>query len=95
MEVKLLITTFVLELSFCGIILENENTLSSYGVTPGVTIHVLEKPKSKKTTEVKRMTEIEVQQLVSAFRTFTLSSGYRAALQVYHFDSTLSKYNNF
>ncbi|KAJ8966691.1 hypothetical protein NQ317_014020, partial [Molorchus minor] len=79
--IKLLNNSSNIDLAFCGIILENENTLSSYGITPGVTIHVLETPKHKKVVIEKKMTEVEVQQLVSAFRAFTLSSGYRAALQ--------------
>ncbi|XP_018566538.1 ubiquitin-like protein 7 [Anoplophora glabripennis] len=89
--IKLLNNSTNIELAFCGVILENENTLSSYGVTPGVTIHVLEKPKPKKTQETKKMTEVEVQQLVSAFRTFTLSSGYRTALQRLYRQDILDK----
>ncbi|KAJ8956982.1 hypothetical protein NQ318_012146 [Aromia moschata] len=79
--IRLLNSSSNIDLAFCGIILEDNNTLASYGVTSGVTINVLEKPKSKKVSTEKKMTEVEVQQLVSAFRAFTLSSGYRTALQ--------------
>lgn len=68
-----------LELSFCGVILENENTLSSYGVVPGVTIHVVEKRSSKYQKSEKKITESEI---VNSFRTITLFNEYRSILQV-------------
>ncbi|KAJ8925135.1 hypothetical protein NQ315_001317 [Exocentrus adspersus] len=83
--------SFVVELAFCGVILEDDSTLASYGVTPGVTIHVLEKPNVTTAKETKKMSEVEVQQLVSAFRTFTLSSGYRTALQRLYRQDILDK----
>ncbi|CAH1170270.1 unnamed protein product [Phaedon cochleariae] len=67
-----------IELTFCGVILEDGNTLSSYGITNDVTIHVLEKPPSKPASIEKRLTPTEV---VNSFRTLTLFSGYRSALQ--------------
>lgn len=69
----------VSELSFCGMILENENTLSSYGVAPGVTIHVVEKPSPKQQKSEKKMTESEI---VNSFNTIILFNEYRIILQV-------------
>lgn len=60
-------------------ILENENTLSSYGVTPGVTIHVLEKPKYQPVVSDRKLTEAEV---VNSFKTIKLFNEYRSIFQV-------------
>lgn len=70
---------FLAELSFCGVILENENTLSSYGVVPGVTIHIMQKSAPKYHKSEKKMTESEI---VNSFRTITLFNEYRSILQV-------------
>lgn len=67
---------------YCGIILQDDYTLSSYGVKPGVTIHVLEKKQEPPEIKPRTLSEAEIQQLVVAFRAFTLSAGYRTALQV-------------
>lgn len=45
-------------------------------------IHVLLNKKQQSTHVAKVLTDAEIQQLVVAFKAFTLSSGYRAALQV-------------
>ncbi|KAG5892922.1 hypothetical protein JTB14_006237 [Gonioctena quinquepunctata] len=66
------------DLSYCGVILEDGNTLSSYGITSGATVHVLEKPISEKVQVEKKITTTE---LVKAFRTLTLFAGYRNTLQ--------------
>lgn len=73
----------IAELVYCGIILEDELTLSSYGVKPGVTIHVLQKKQEPPEMKPRVLSEAEIQQLVVAFRAFTLSAGYRTALQVF------------
>ncbi|CAH0554011.1 unnamed protein product [Brassicogethes aeneus] len=70
-----------IELSYCGVIMEDENTLSSYGVTPGVIVYGLEKKKPLIEVPKKKYTEVDVQQIVVAFKSFTMSSGYRNALQ--------------
>ncbi|KAF5279519.1 hypothetical protein FQR65_LT03341 [Abscondita terminalis] len=70
-----------IELVYCGIILDDDCTLSSCGVKSGVTVHVLEKKAAVPNIKPRRMTETDVQQLVVAFRGFSISSGYRAALQ--------------
>ncbi|KAK5649414.1 hypothetical protein RI129_000443 [Pyrocoelia pectoralis] len=69
-----------IELVYCGIILEDSSTLSSYGVKSGVTLHVLEKKVPVNNPKANAITETDVQQLVVAFRSFLLCSGYRAAL---------------
>lgn len=71
------------ELVYCGIILQDDLTLSSYGVKPGVTIYVLEKKQEPPEIQSRTLSEAEIQQLVVAFRAFTLSAGYRTALQVF------------
>lgn len=55
--------------------------MSSCGVKSGVTVHVLEKKQCQTPVKLRSMTESDVQQLVVAFRAFTLSAGYRTALQ--------------
>lgn len=69
------------ELIYCGVILDDESLLSSCGVKTGVTIHVLEKKTTSPPIPVKPLTEVDVQQLVTSFRKFTLTLGYRTALQ--------------
>lgn len=44
-------------------------------------VHVLKKNEPEKPVPIKNLTEADVQQLVVVFRAFTLSFGYRAALQ--------------
>lgn len=73
---------FFSELCYCGIILKDSNTLESYGIQSGETIQVLEKLKPKVQPNGKKLTEVEVQQLVASFRTFASSTGYRTTLQV-------------
>jgi len=70
-----------IELIYCGVILDDDSSLASCGVKPGVTIHVLEKKIPPTPIKVRPMTEADVQQLVVAFRAFSLSTGYRTALQ--------------
>lgn len=82
----------VVELSFCGVILQNENTLSSYGVVPGVTIHVVQKGAPKYQKSEKKMAESEI---VNSFRTITLFNEYRSILQVSIHDDLLLQYINF
>lgn len=68
-----------LELSYCGLILEDENTLSSYGITDGVTIHALEKPTVKPSITVH--TKMVPKDLINAFSTLVIFPNYRLALQ--------------
>lgn len=61
--------------------MDDDATLSSYGIKPGVMIHVLKKKEPEVPIPSRTLSEADVQQLVVAFRAFTLSYGYRAALQ--------------
>lgn len=60
-------------------ILENKNTLSSYGVVPGVTIHLVKKPNPKQQKSEKKMTEAEI---VNSFKAIILFNEFRNILQV-------------
>ncbi|XP_057662578.1 ubiquitin-like protein 7 [Diorhabda carinulata] len=68
-----------LELSYCGLILEDENTLSSYGITDGVTIHVIDKPTIKPSETIH--TQMGPKDLINAFSTLVIFPNYRLALQ--------------
>lgn len=63
-------------------ILEDDFSLASCGIKPGVMVHVLEKKVIPEPPPKRTLTESEIQQLVVAFKAFTLSPGYRIALQV-------------
>ncbi|XP_072385292.1 ubiquitin-like protein 7 [Diabrotica undecimpunctata] len=67
-----------LEFSYCGLILEDENILSSYGIADGVTIHVFEKSSGVPPVVNNKMTSNE---LISSFRSLVMFSNYRLALQ--------------
>lgn len=73
---------FFSELLFCGNVLDDESSLSSNGIKPGVMIHVLSKKNTPTPAPSRVFSEAEVQQLIVAFRAFTLSPGYRVGLQV-------------
>ncbi|XP_060520766.1 ubiquitin-like protein 7 [Cylas formicarius] len=73
-------STDTMNLSYCGVILEDCNNLLSYGITSGVTIHLTEKPKVVSPPPRKKITEAEVQEIVSSFRNFKMSSGFRTTL---------------
>lgn len=68
-------------MSYRGLILEDESLLSTYGIKSGVMVHVLKKREPEVVPPVKELSEQEIQQLVVAFKAFTVSSSYRAALQ--------------
>ncbi|CAG9857507.1 unnamed protein product [Phyllotreta striolata] len=67
------------ELSFCGLILEDDNVLSSYGVSDGVTIHVIQKPETK--APAKPEPKVTASELISRFMALVLHPNYRNALQ--------------
>ncbi|XP_069696661.1 ubiquitin-like protein 7 isoform X2 [Periplaneta americana] len=69
-----------LELIYCGNILDDDSTLQSCGLKPGVMVHVLKKKEKDIPLPVRSMTEADVQELVMAFRTFTRHPSYRSAL---------------
>lgn len=70
------------ELIYCGIILEDDKSLSSCGVKHGVTLHVLKKTIPRESIPPRPVTEADIQELVLAFRAFMISPIYRTALQV-------------
>ncbi|KAF5299284.1 hypothetical protein FQA39_LY02457 [Lamprigera yunnana] len=69
-----------IELIYCGLVLEDDSTLSSYGVEPGVTIHVLEKKLRTSTTPIKKLTETDFQQAVQAIKKVISDGSCRSAL---------------
>ncbi|KAF7273171.1 ubiquitin-like protein 7 [Rhynchophorus ferrugineus] len=71
-----------LELTFCGLLLDDEKPLSNYGITPGVTVHVIQKPKPKILSEPvnKKITEEIIQEFVSNYRNFRASPSFRSTL---------------
>ncbi|KAL0270686.1 UNVERIFIED_CONTAM: hypothetical protein PYX00_008009 [Menopon gallinae] len=75
------VPTDLLELVYCGNVLENGSTLDTCGVHSGVTIHVLR----KKEKEISRIStpicEADILHLVSAFKNATKNPNYRSALQ--------------
>lgn len=66
---------------YCGNILDEDATLTSCGIKTGVMVHVLKKKETEAPVPARQMSEIDIQQLVAAFRVFTQSYGYRSALQ--------------
>ncbi|KRT82997.1 Ubiquitin, partial [Oryctes borbonicus] len=75
------LTKNLIDLIYCGIILEDEKSLSACGVKHGVTVHVLRKANRREPISPKSVTEAEIQELVFAFRSFMISPIYRTALQ--------------
>lgn len=74
----------LIELTFCGLYLEDGKPISSYGITSGVTIHVTEKlhVKQANIAEPTKITESDVQELVSSYRNFKSLPSYRSTLHV-------------
>ncbi|XP_075221282.1 ubiquitin-like protein 7 [Lycorma delicatula] len=70
-----------LELVYCGNILDDEASLSSSGLKPGVMVHVLKKKAKEAPRPAQSMSEADIQALVVAFRALTLNPTYRNALQ--------------
>lgn len=70
-----------LELVYCGNILDDDSTLSSCGVKPGVMVHVLKKKAKEAPLPTQTMTECDIQALVVAFKTLTFSSSCKSSLQ--------------
>lgn len=76
--------TYISEFTFCGLLLEANKPLSSYGVTSGVTIHVIEKPKPKENSkpDYTKITEAVIQDFISSYRNFRVSPSFRSTLHV-------------
>ncbi|XP_073979135.1 ubiquitin-like protein 7 isoform X2 [Rhodnius prolixus] len=70
-----------LELVYCGNILSDDSTLRGSGIKPGVMVHVLKKKTKELPHPTVPMSEADIQALVVAFRTLTLTPSYRTSLQ--------------
>uniref|UniRef100_A0A023F8R5 Putative ubiquitin-like 7 bone marrow stromal cell-derived n=1 Tax=Triatoma infestans TaxID=30076 RepID=A0A023F8R5_TRIIF len=70
-----------LELVYCGNILSDDSTLRGSGIKPGVMVHVLKKKTKEVPHPTQPMSEADIQALVVAFRTLTLTPSYRTSLQ--------------
>lgn len=77
---------YFLELIYCGCVLEDEMTLESYGLKSGAMIHVLRKRDPELPSLPTHISEDNILQLVSRFKSFKEHSGLRNAL-------TVCKYN--
>lgn len=70
------------ELIYCGVILEDEKSLASYGIKHGVMVHVLKKHPPPERIIPRPVRDGDIHELAHAFRTFMISPIYRTALQV-------------
>lgn len=73
---------FFPELVYRGLILKDGASLESCDIKPGVMVHVYKKKKRPTPEVARKPTKSDLQNLASAFRRFTYTPGYRAALQV-------------
>ncbi|XP_019873337.1 ubiquitin-like protein 7 [Aethina tumida] len=69
-----------IDLTYCGVIMDNENTLSSYGVCPGEIVYGTAKKPAPPVVPPKTYTETDIQNVVFIFSSFNIS-GRRTALQ--------------
>ncbi|XP_070542412.1 ubiquitin-like protein 7 [Ptychodera flava] len=63
---KISLGTSQFDLIFCGRCLRDENSLQSYGIKPGVTVHALRKKETEPVMEAEPMDEAGIQQLLTA-----------------------------
>lgn len=63
-----------IDLMYAGMILEDDQPLKSYGITPGVMVHVLKK-RIKNQAPTKTYTEAEIMELAASIRT-TIKKGF-------------------
>ncbi|XP_047003476.1 ubiquitin-like protein 7 [Schistocerca americana] len=69
-----------LELVYCGNILEDEATLRASGLKSDSTVHVLKKREKEAPVPSRPLSEMDIQELVMAFKTFLKHPSYRSAL---------------
>ncbi|XP_015596492.1 ubiquitin-like protein 7 [Cephus cinctus] len=69
-----------LELVYCGCILEDDVTLESAGLKDGATVHVLKKKDPEIPVPAKSISESNIVQLATAFRSFNENPAHRGAL---------------
>nr|XP_033325142.1 ubiquitin-like protein 7 [Megalopta genalis] len=74
------LTKDLFELIYCGSILEDEVTLETYGLKNGSMIHVLKKEEPETPTIPKYISEDNILQLASAFKSFKENPALRSAL---------------
>lgn len=67
-------------LIYCGWPMEDDHSLDSYGVKPGVTVQVFAKPKSDEEIASK-LDPSEVQQVVTAMQAAMLNAGFRNTVE--------------
>ncbi|XP_002730852.1 ubiquitin-like protein 7 [Saccoglossus kowalevskii] len=65
------------DLIYCGRYMRNENTVQSYGVKPGVTLHALRKKEPETGMEAEPMDEAAIQQLLTALQSALLNPAQR------------------
>lgn len=70
-----------LELVCLGKCLKSEDTLESYGIKHGMTIHVLPKQHSEPAPKSSGLSQEEIQQLVIALRTALMNPAFRTMIQ--------------
>ncbi|XP_078050555.1 ubiquitin-like protein 7 [Augochlora pura] len=74
------LTKDLFELIYCGCILEDEAILETYGLKNGSMIHVLKKEEPEAPTVPKYISEENILQLASAFKSFKENPALRSAL---------------
>lgn len=65
------------DLIYCGRCLRDENTLQSYGVKPGATLHALRKKDTETGIEAEPMNEAAIQQLLTALQSALIDPSQR------------------
>lgn len=70
----------MMEIVYCGNVMEDGNAIFKYDVFPGATLHVFKKTKSQKMPPAKVLNDGELTKLGSAFRSLSMNSTYRRAL---------------
>uniref|UniRef100_A0A1B6DYT1 Ubiquitin-like protein 7 n=1 Tax=Clastoptera arizonana TaxID=38151 RepID=A0A1B6DYT1_9HEMI len=70
-----------LELVYCGNILDDEATLTSSGLQPGVMVHVLQKKEKELPCHILPTSPKVVEGILFAFQALKLNSNYKSALQ--------------
>jgi len=70
----------LIEIVYCGNIMDNSSTIYSYDVFEGATLHVYKRIKQEKSSEDKPMVDGDLVKLGIAFRSLSFNSSYRGAL---------------
>ncbi len=65
------------ELLYCGRCLQDDKPLESYGVKPGVTVHVLSKINTEPDPDPEPMASSAVNQVVTALQAALINPAYR------------------